>query len=369
MYLSLAFLPQADHHATHIAYLLVNRCLMVGLVAGVAANAACQAREQSGMVVAVVAEATTVISTASELLGAPIDVWVDDVGDVYVLDVNLARVLVVSRDARITRTFGREGAGPGELRRPIALAVQGDTVRIIDFGNARMQLFSRAGEYLAVAPLADRAGRGPTTLRADGWVAAGTLGFDSTLVVYYDERAEVRGRLRELVVPAEVWRIREFKTRIARGEIPKVFRNVVRPVFAQDGGLWLVFESDTIIERYDAAGIKQWSRPLAVSEADAIRENFFALNRNEPDPVRLYSLSYVADAAEINGRLWLLLNMPESMSSVVVALDEAGNITHRLTFSGVQGASTFAVDPSGDRIYFAVSSEARLVAAPLPSLR
>lgn len=55
------------------------------------------------------------------------------------------------------RTIGRKGAGPGEFRFPLRVAVgSGDSLYVIDDGNSRIQLVSASGEYARVFPTRDR---------------------------------------------------------------------------------------------------------------------------------------------------------------------------------------------------------------------
>jgi hypothetical protein len=46
-------------------------------------------------------------------------------GQVYLVDRQLSQVLVIGPDGSLVRTLGREGDGPGELRQPHALVMQG----------------------------------------------------------------------------------------------------------------------------------------------------------------------------------------------------------------------------------------------------
>ncbi len=58
---------------------------------------------------------------------------------------------------KTVRTIGRKGGGPGEFRSPLRVAVgSGDTLYVIDDGNARIQVVSAAGEYARVFPTRDR---------------------------------------------------------------------------------------------------------------------------------------------------------------------------------------------------------------------
>ena len=328
---------------------------------------ACYPPSTSGPVVSVIEEVTTLITTASAALAGPAAMVVTDNGDVLLLDAMLARILVISPDGTIKRTIGSEGAGPGEFRRPRGLAVHADTIRVVDQGNGRMQLFSVAGEHLGSAPIPGGAGGGPLSLRADGWLAVGTRGRDSTLAAYFDETATRRGVLGiPLVPPSALWDFVAIKNQIAQGEVPSVLRNVARPIFAHEGGFWLMFAADPLIHRYRSDNELAWAVTVEVPEVDTIMGTFFERNHREPNPNAFYPLSYFTDAVDVGGHLWLLLNVPDDIPSVVLVIDAAGSVAHRLVFSSVRGASVLAVDPERRRVYLAMRSDATLIAAAFP---
>lgn len=328
---------------------------------------ACSPPSTSGPAVTVIEEVTTLITTASAALAGPAAMVVTDNGDVLLLDAMLARILVISPDGTIKRTIGSEGAGPSEFRRPRGLAVHADTIRVVDQGNGRMQLFSVAGEHLGSAPIPGGAGGGPLSLRADGWLAVGTRGRDSTLAAYFDETATRRGVLGiPLVPPSALWDFVAIKNQIAQGEVPSVLRNVARPIFATEGGFWLMFAADPLIHRYRSDNELAWAVTVEVPEVDTIMGTFFERNRREPNPNAFYPLSYFTDAVDVGGHLWLLLNVPDDIPSVVLVVDAAGSVAHRLVFSSVRGASVLAVDPERRRVYLAMRSDATLIAAAFP---
>jgi hypothetical protein len=83
-------------------------------------------------------------------LGHVQDVTVDDLGRLYVLEAQAKEVRVFGSDGRHVRTFARAGAGPGELKRPLALEWgPGGRLWIVDFGNRRYEVFDTTGAYVA----------------------------------------------------------------------------------------------------------------------------------------------------------------------------------------------------------------------------
>jgi len=74
---------------------------------------------------------------------------VDDDGRIYVLDRGNHRVQVFDPGGELLVTFGAEGQGPGELARPVSLAIAGDRILVSDGQNARVSEFTRDGDHLA----------------------------------------------------------------------------------------------------------------------------------------------------------------------------------------------------------------------------
>lgn len=67
----------------------------------------------------------------------------DGSGHTYVCDLRNDCVLVLDGELALERVLGRHGGAPGELRRPTALALdgEGNTLYVLDSGNARVQAF------------------------------------------------------------------------------------------------------------------------------------------------------------------------------------------------------------------------------------
>jgi hypothetical protein len=78
------------------------------------------------------------------------DIVATAAGELYVLDAGDKSVRVFSRDGRLVRRFGREGAGPGEFNLPVALRVD-SLVAVSDLGQQRMSYFTLDGRHLRTA--------------------------------------------------------------------------------------------------------------------------------------------------------------------------------------------------------------------------
>ncbi|MEJ2538796.1 MAG: 6-bladed beta-propeller [Gemmatimonadota bacterium] len=88
----------------------------------------------------------------------------DGAGNLYVMDVQSARMIVVDRNGEFVRTFGTRGEGPGEWRQPANAAVLRDGgVVVADMGHRAYQIYDPMGDYVGSA----RMGSGAVTVVGD----------------------------------------------------------------------------------------------------------------------------------------------------------------------------------------------------------
>jgi hypothetical protein len=88
------------------------------------------------------------------MLGSIRGMAVSPSGDIYVIDTQVPALRRYGPDGRHISTFGREGGGPGEYRRPdggIAVLPDG-RVLLRDPGNGRIQVYTADGEPIAEWP-------------------------------------------------------------------------------------------------------------------------------------------------------------------------------------------------------------------------
>lgn len=83
------------------------------------------------------------------LFGAVAETATDDAGNVYLLDSQLCRVVVIAPDGTHLRTLSREGDGPGEVRRPRDLVLlPDDSIGLMTMFPAKLVRLTRTGEPL-----------------------------------------------------------------------------------------------------------------------------------------------------------------------------------------------------------------------------
>ncbi|HEX2095717.1 MAG TPA: 6-bladed beta-propeller [Longimicrobiaceae bacterium] len=84
----------------------------------------------------------------ADVFAAPSSLEVDAWGRIFVLDQQAREVRIFDARGRHVRSFGRRGAGPGELERPVALSWGADgELWVVDPGNARFSVFDTTGAF------------------------------------------------------------------------------------------------------------------------------------------------------------------------------------------------------------------------------
>lgn len=154
-----------------------------------------------------------------QFFGLLMGLLVDDEGRVYLLDKALHEIKVFSSDGEFLRTLGREGEGPGEFRRPEAMAfLPGDTIAVMERVPGRIILLTSEGEPAGEHPLPKVEGAGFV-----GIAAAASDRRNLHLVLGYDNFEQ--GRYRHIRQISELNRDGTIKTVIAENERGFEFAN------------------------------------------------------------------------------------------------------------------------------------------------
>jgi sugar lactone lactonase YvrE len=89
-----------------------------------------------------------------EMFGEVAAIAASSTGDIFVLDQHVHGVRRFGPDGGYRDTWGREGSGPGELKRPDGMALHPDGRLLVrDPGNARMNVYAPDGQSLPSWPL------------------------------------------------------------------------------------------------------------------------------------------------------------------------------------------------------------------------
>src|SRR5690606_2841317 len=96
----------------------------------------------------------TLVAPATGRIGVASDMWLADDGRLWIADRINHRIVALDADGRELLSLGREGAGPGELRSPEAVAVADSGVFVLDLGNRQLQRLAFDGRLVGRTPLA-----------------------------------------------------------------------------------------------------------------------------------------------------------------------------------------------------------------------
>jgi len=312
--------------------------------------------------------ATVLVPSASETLGQPVDVALDDAGNIYVLDRIRAQILVFAPSGVLLDTIGREGSGPREFRSPQTLVVTPDTIRVVDIGNGVLKSLARHSDFERRTSLPAGTGASRLAVSRDGGLLGSTMGAREVLAVFQDPAGQEVGTLGHTELPMTIaLNLVQLKRDIIAGKLPAIVQYATLPVFAPNGEMWLILTGQGIVQRYERDGSLLWAVPFAMPEKVAIWSACVAWNREFlNDQWSICLPAYAADAVAEGGMLWVLLNMPEGEPSVIVGFDSTGRIVQRIRFQQVKGARQFALDRARGRVVFAICSDASVVMATFP---
>lgn len=86
-------------------------------------------------------------SAGESAFGTVRSVLLDSSGVAYVLDPSYHQIHVFDPDGRPHEPWGRRGSGPGEFATPYSIAWLGDSMAVLDPGNARITLLGTDGKW------------------------------------------------------------------------------------------------------------------------------------------------------------------------------------------------------------------------------
>ena len=337
------------------------------VTAGVAAFMACDGPPPDETSEVVVENLDTLVSVESQVLARPTELVTDEHGVVYVLDAGDASVHLFDTSGVRFRTIGREGSGPGELRAPRSLQVVGDTIRVLDAGNGRVQVFTVHGTASRTSPMPPSARLGGLAFAADGSMLVAVNGTDSALAQRFSSSGQAGPLIGTPITPPSRWNDDVFREEIRRGEVPAALRNIVRPVLAADGAAWILLQTEGRVQHYTPSDSMRWDRLMRAPEFAAARRDFFERNQADASQFSFAPLTYFAQGLAQAGDLWVLLHQRGTEPTIILVLDPQGVVRWRVRFLRARGIRHFAVDRRRGFAYLLAYDDATLLRARLPS--
>jgi hypothetical protein len=332
------------------------RSSLLTVVVTVAAAAAAQAQD-----VVVSGTPTTVITTASGLIGQVSDLLVASDGRVYASDSQANLIHLVEASGRVLEPIGREGQGPGEFLRPTGLAQKGDTLLVVDWFNYRVQYLTLDGEPLRTERL--QRGPWPPMVGPSGLMASPTVGFagDTALAIVrgadYSEGARIGRTMGVSPNPVNMAAMRE---EIRDGRVPALYLNTAEVRMSARDFVWLTVAARGSVEKYDATGRQILALELQDPAFEDVRRKFVEDN-TAASGMQGFPLRYILDTRAVGEDLWALLGQSMTSPAVVRVVNQNGTLGPRYVFPNVSEVDQFAVDVQRRLIYFVRPDTAELL--------
>jgi len=282
-------------------------------------------------------------------------------GRVALADAAAGQVWLLAPDGGPPATLGQPGSGPGQLNLPRGVALYGDTIAVLNAGNRRIELFGLDGATLGSRDLAPDLLTSPVELLANGQMLSTTLGRDSSLArVVRADGAILQRYGTALASSPDNLNPATLLATIRAGEVPEVFRNVVLPVGAPSGDVWLVLHTEGLIRRFDPSGTMAAEAVLPEEEVAPLRAEFFRANADEANSGRLVAyLIASAGVADATGA-WFLLAPGPASASVLLQIGNDGQMGERLVVKEGAGARLLLRDTASGTFYL-INQEAGVV--------
>lgn len=310
----------------------------------------------------------TVVSTASGLVGYPLDLTTGPGERIFIADARGRQVLSVSFDGTEPLTIGREGSGPGEFLQPRRIFATSDSLFVYDGRHERVMIFDLEGVFSHAYVVALDSGRG-RAFGPDGRFMVSTNGDDSALVVVVDDQGQSAFSIGKPVVPPPTFfDFTSMKERASRGVVPQEHLNDVLPAMAPDGSFFISFLSEPEARRYASDGTLLWTASLAEPVLRQAFDAFVRANAEDSLPFRLTPLSYVWDTEVVDGDLWLLVDARAGTDGLILVLDgEDGSVKRKLTLAGKPGPRSFTYDSGTRMLFLGLPDDAMILSVPVPA--
>ncbi|MDZ4675461.1 MAG: hypothetical protein SGI84_13475 [Gemmatimonadota bacterium] len=273
-------------------------------------------------------------------------------GRLALADLRAGTVWLVGPVRGAPERLGTSGSGEGQISQPIGVTSFGDTIAVVSAGTARVDLFEHSGLHLGSLPLALALLSGPLELLPSGHALVATFGQDSALAALRTLSGATLTRFGSSLVPAD----QEIdptaiKRSIRSGQVPGVFRDVVLPVGAPDGSVWVVMHTEGIIQRYGPDGVLLATATLPAAEVAPVREEFFRANTDPDQPGAIHAYLLTASGVADSAGAWFLLASPPDRSAVLIRIGNDGSIGERLVIAESRGARLLLRDLNRDVFY------------------
>ena len=120
----------------------------------------------------------------NDIVGNLADLVMDAEGRFFLADDRQHTVWVAESSGLVSQRIGREGSGPGELNRPLSVAISDEKVVVLDMGNHRVMVFSKDGTHLSDFRIENLLPPSGLLSGIDGQIAVSSVWDEPNITVY-----------------------------------------------------------------------------------------------------------------------------------------------------------------------------------------
>lgn len=252
------------------------------------------------------------------ILSSPSDMVISPDGKIIMSDSRENKIVVFDADGKVINQFGREGKGPGDLQRPRYIKLEGDTLKVFESDNDRIQYFSLDGQYLNMVPLKFRVGIGSFIFGANDDVFFATNGFRTEDLIHHyrinGERLNPIGRIEGN--PFQMYEMLEMQDALIKKEVPDSLRNLIILFQSSEGVLYAFYQALPLIKIYSPKGELEKVVRLDLPEFEKIidRCSKFNMEGKQKGSSGVRPLIFWRDGVVIDEEdLIMLISDPEKM--------------------------------------------------------
>lgn len=239
-------------------------------------------------------------------------------GEIIVSDSRENKIVVFDDNGKVIHQFGREGKGPGDLQRPRYIKLEGDTLKVFEANNNRIQYFSQDGKYLNMIPLKFRIGIGSFIFGANDDVFFATNGFRTEELIHHyrtdGEKKDSIGRIEGN--PFQIYEMLKMQDALIKKEVPDSLKNEIILFQSPEGVLFAFYQASPLIKIYSPEGGLEKEVRLDLPEFEYIIDRCSRLNMEgkQKGSLGVWTLRFWRDGVITDKEdLILLISDPEKM--------------------------------------------------------
>ena len=134
-----------------------------------------------------------------DIIGQVADLALDADGRFFLADDRQHTIWVVESSGVVSHRIGREGAGPGELDRPLGVAISDEKVVVLDSGNNRVSIFSKDGKHISDFRIENMLPPSGLLSTNDGQIAVSSV-WDEPNITVYDMDGSLKREIGKIVL-------------------------------------------------------------------------------------------------------------------------------------------------------------------------